>query len=62
MNSLKRFLTPMLSDHQTRPFPKAALVLIHIQENPNLKGKSDESDAILDHSSSLTYSVSEKKS
>jgi hypothetical protein len=38
----------MLSDHETRPFPKAALVLIHIQENPNLKGKSDESDAILD--------------
>ncbi len=50
MNSLKPFLTPMLSDHQTRHLSQGAFVLIHIQENPNLKGKSDESDAILDHS------------
>jgi hypothetical protein len=29
---------PMLSDHQTRPFAKAALVLIPLQEsNPNKK-------------------------
>jgi hypothetical protein len=43
----------MLSDHQTRHLSQGAFVLIHIQENPNLKGKSDESDAILDHSSLL---------
>ena len=61
MNSLKRFLTPMLSDHQTRPFPKAALVLIPFQENPTQQ-ESDESDAILDHSFFFDLFVSEKRS
>jgi hypothetical protein len=50
MNSLKRFLTPMLSDHQTRPFSQGGISVDPSPRKANANQESDESDAILDHS------------
>ena len=62
MNSLKRFLTPMLSDHQTR-YPSQGGIRVDpspTRSNPNRKVTKVTRFSIT--LSSLTYSVSEKRS